>query len=37
MSSKRRVVLPLASAGVLGAICVLLLSQSHASASKPMS
>ncbi len=37
MSSKRRVVLPLACAGVLGAVCVLLLGQSHASASKPFS
>jgi hypothetical protein len=37
MSSTRRVVLPLACAGVLGAVCVLLLTQSHASANSPMS
>jgi hypothetical protein len=37
MSSKRRVAVPLACAGVLGAVCLLLLMQSHASASKPMS
>ncbi len=38
MSSKRRVALPLAFAGFLGTVCLLLLlTQSHASASKPMS
>jgi hypothetical protein len=37
MSSKRRLALPLACAGVLGAVCVLALTQSHASASSPMS
>jgi hypothetical protein len=37
MSSKRRVVIPLAGAGVLGIVCLLLLTQSHASASSPMS
>ncbi len=37
MTSKRRVVLTLACAGVLGALCLTLLTQSHATASKPSS
>jgi hypothetical protein len=37
MSSKRRIALPLACAGVLGAICVLLLTQSPASARRGLS
>ncbi len=37
MSSKRRIAIPLALAGAVGVVCLLLLSQSHASASSPLS
>jgi hypothetical protein len=37
MSFQRRVALPLACAGLLAAVCLVLLTQSHASASSPMS
>src|SRR6185312_9080077 len=37
MTSKHRVALPLACASILGALCLMLLTQSHASASKPLS